>query len=714
MKMSTRLSLVEIVLLLLATFALAKPVHPRFDLDSKNGSPFPTDRFTVEDMSQLTGLRVNLPKPNCMAEPSECADISILNTLDGFNPQPRLSIPFDGAIDPNTVSSRTVFLLRLGKPHQGDRDEHHPSVVGINQIVWDPVRKTLHAESDDFLDQHTRYALVVTDRILDSGGNPIEASRNFRHFLERCEGGAGVQENYCHELRNGIDSDDLPEGVRFDQIVAASVFTTESITATIEKIRVQLAGTHPDPANFNLGSGGERTVFPLSSISGITWNYQYTTAPDFLPMPVPVSALYVFPGSVATVAFGSFSSPNYETPYAVISQVATKAGKPKVLGENQLYFVLFLPAGPKPVNGWPVVIFGHSITDSKQGGPFAVASAMASRGIATIAITAVGHGGGPLGTLVVNKTSGGSVTLPAGGRGVDQNGDGQIGAFEGLFALPPYLTVAFRDGVRQTVVDLMQLDRLIQSGIDVDGDGKADLDASHVSYAGQSLGGLYGTVFLATDPAIKAGVLNVPGGPVVDLARLSLDFKPIAGEILAEHVPSLANLGGISFDDNIPLRNQPPVVNTVAGADAIQEYFDVVSWIGQSGDALGFVPHIRKEPLDGETAKAVIVQFAKGDETIPNPTATALIRAGDLSDRATYFRNDIAYSLGVGFSNNPHTFLTNLGGTVPVAQVAVGAQEQMAVFFATGGALTIDPDGAAPLFEVPIAGPLPEDLNFIP
>jgi hypothetical protein len=714
MKLFTRLSLVEIVLLLLATFALAKPVHPRFDLDSKDGSPFPTDRFTIEDNTQLTGLRVNLPKPNCATEPSECADISILNTLDGFNPQPRLSIPFDGAIDPRTVSSKTVFLVRLGKPHEGDRDERPPSIIGINQVVWDPVRQTLHAESDAFLDQHTRYALVVTDGILDSDGNPIEAPRDFRLFVERCDHDAKYPRDYCEKLRNGIDSEGLPDGIRCDRIVAASVFTTESVTANLEKIRVQLAAAHPISANFNLGSGGERTVFPLSSISGITWNYQYTTTPDFLPMPVPVSALYVFPGSVATVAFGSFSSPNYETPYAVVPQVATRTGKPKVLGENQICFVLFLPAGPKPANGWPVVIFGHSITDSKQGGPFAVASTMASRGIATIAITAVGHGGGPLGTLVVNQTTGGWVTLPAGGRGVDQNGDGQIGPFEGLFALPPYLSVAFRDGVRQTVVDLMQLDRLIQSGIDVDGDGSADLDASHVSYGGQSLGGLYGTVFLATDPAVKAGVLNVPGGPVVDVARLSLDFKPIAGEILAAHIPSLANLGGISFDDNTPLRNQPPLVNTVPGADAIQEYFDVVSWIGQSGDALGFSPHIRKDPLDGATSKSVIVQFAKGDETIPNPTATALIRAGNLSDRATYFRNDIAYSLGVGFDKNPHTFLTNLGGTTPVAEVAVGAQEQMAVFFATGGILTIDPDGPGPLFEVPIAGALPEDLNFIP
>jgi hypothetical protein len=49
-----------------------------------------------------------------------------------------------------------------------------------------------------------------------------------------------------------------------------------------------------------------------------------------------------------------------------------------------------------------------------------------------------------------------------------------------------------------------------------------------------------------------------------------------------------------------------------------------------------------------------------------------------------------------------------------VAAVAIGAQTQIGVFFATDGALTIDPDGPGPLFEVPIAGPLPEDLGFIP
>ena len=56
---------------------------------------------------------------------------------------------------------------------------------------------------------------------------------------------------------------------------------------------------------------------------------------------------------------------------------------------------------------------------------------------------------------------------------------------------------------------------------------------------------------------------------------------------------------------------------------------------------------------------------------------------------------------------------------VPVATIAIEPQIQIGVFFATDGALTIDPDSVGfprvpPLFETPIAGALPEDLGFLP
>ena len=88
-------------------------VHARFDLTDPRGGPFPSNRFTEFDATNLTGRRVNLPVPDCSTHPDDCADIVIINTLDGFNLQPRIAIPFDGPIDATTVTSDTVSLLKL-------------------------------------------------------------------------------------------------------------------------------------------------------------------------------------------------------------------------------------------------------------------------------------------------------------------------------------------------------------------------------------------------------------------------------------------------------------------------------------------------------------------------------------------------------------------------------------------------------------------------
>ena len=50
------------VMLLTPTFALAA-THPLFNPQSNTQSPFPSDRLTVFDSQQLTGLRVAVPSP---------------------------------------------------------------------------------------------------------------------------------------------------------------------------------------------------------------------------------------------------------------------------------------------------------------------------------------------------------------------------------------------------------------------------------------------------------------------------------------------------------------------------------------------------------------------------------------------------------------------------------------------------------------------------
>ncbi|HKD82470.1 MAG TPA: hypothetical protein VKH81_22465 [Candidatus Angelobacter sp.] len=714
--------LAAVVLLMPALAAAA--THPLFNLQSTAQSPFPSDRFTVLDFQQRTGLRVNLPLPNCATNPSDCADLTLLNQLDGFNLQPRLSIPFDGAIDVNSVSSKNVFLVQLPRGfflgHDFDDDDHlraAGAVIGINQIVWDPASLTLFAESDDHLDQRSTYLLIVTNGVRDAGGNPIRAAKGF-HDLDEGHISDPQQRLYIRALKHLLDNDTLHRlvpGLDHNDVAAASIFTTESATATLESIREQVKAAPAPTVNFNLGTHGEKTVFPVSSIIGILWGQQTLTVGPLNTVPVPTPALQVFPGSVATLAFGKFTGQHWQNGNVFIPQVPTRQSVPSQ-GTEDIFFNLFIPSGPRPTNGWPVVIFGHGFTDSKQGAPFAVASTLAHNGIASIAINVVGHGFGPNSTLTVIQGTGATV-LPEGGRGFDQDGNGQITSAEGssTFVLSPQGIIGSRDALQQTTADLMQLVRAIQGGIDADGDGLPDLDANRIYYSGQSFGGIYGTIFMGIENDIRAGVPNVPGGSIIDIVRLSPSFQLLLTQALSVRIPVLLNAGPpIFFNDNSPLRDLPPVTNTVPGAIAIQTVEDTSRWLGQSGDPVAWAPFIRKDPLPGDLAKSVIIQFARGDETVPNPTATALIRSGDLKDRATFFRNDLAFALGVGFGKNPHTFLTNIGGTIPVATVAVGAQTQIAIFLASDGALTIDPDGPGPLFEVPIAGALPEDLGFIP
>ena len=77
-------------------------VSVQLSTSSVDATPFPSDRFTVSDTTQYTARRIALPLPDCSVRVSDCADLSLINTLDGFNTQPRISIPFTGDIDPAT------------------------------------------------------------------------------------------------------------------------------------------------------------------------------------------------------------------------------------------------------------------------------------------------------------------------------------------------------------------------------------------------------------------------------------------------------------------------------------------------------------------------------------------------------------------------------------------------------------------------------------
>ena len=693
----------------------ANRIYASFDLSRPDGGPFPSDIFTVEDATQNTGLRIDYPLPDCSARPTDCDDLEMVNTLDGWGLQPRISIPFTGDVDPATLNSNTVLLLDM---RDGKR-------IGVNQLIWDPPTHTLHAESDEVLEQHRSYAVIVTDGVRDTSGKAIKATSDFQSMDAH-----SVPASYQARLRE-VFNIARAHGLVHSEIIAASVFTTQSVTSVMERIRDSIKASTPAPADFNLGPNGERTVFAKTQVSSATWLAQTQVSPPVLSQQtIALAPLNVVPGKVGTMAYGRYASPEYMVhPGEYIPAVGTLAGMPPVQRTNTIYFTLYLPAGSKPPSGWPTAIFAGGSSGNKHSPTTSWAAKFAEHGLATIAINYVGRGFGPLTQLRITKTDGASITFPDAGRGVDQNGDNVIEQQEGSRAASTRAwTIAERDAFRQTMIDLMQLVRVIEVGMDVDGDGVADIDASRIYFVGASEGSMLGTQLLPLEPSIRAGVLAFTTGVIPEHLRWQIVRRSEIGIALQSRAPSLLNdaygltsIDGVPvasppyFNENKPLRDQPIVINDVPGALEIQQALEFSEMVSEAGLSPALSSrYLRLAPLPGIQAKSVMYLFAKGDRRAVNPGTTLLLRGGNLADRTIYFRTDLALAQDPAFPKDPHAFLINVLSVDPLLKaVSLNAQDSIAAFLQSDGTAMPQPM-PTDLFEMPIVGPLPETLNYIP
>jgi hypothetical protein len=255
------------------------------------------------------------------------------------------------------------------------------------------------------------------------------------------------------------------------------------------------------------------------------------------------------------------------------------------------------------------------------------------------------------------------------------------------------------------VVDLLQLVRVLHAGLDLDGDGKPDLDGSRIYYGGDSLGSMYGTILMALEPSIRAAALTVGGATAIDIARWSPAYASLATQTLALRSPPLLNQGA-SYNEDYVLPGLPVHVTTVPGAIPIQNMFETLEWLGMSGDAIAFAPHLKVSPLAGMTARPVLMQFARGDMTVPNPMNTALIAAAGLQSTTWEYRHDLALAKSPTLPLNPHPFLVLFvslnGSTIQLPSldglaISLDAQQQFASFFGSDGASNPDPNSISKL-----------------
>ena len=634
----------------------------------------PSNSFTVADSSQLTGIRINLPVPVCDATNSSvCDDLTLLNLQDGFDLRPRVTVPFTGPIDVSTVTAADLYVTGPGG-----------FSTPITQLVWDPKTNVLAGTPSDFLRESTNYSVVVTSGIKDTSGRSVIACTS----------------------------------------VCSSTFTTETATPELAKMRASLdsgdayarAGITDRGATFL--QGGVRDVFPAAAVTEIERGdqvYADPTKPLAFSL-VPNSAIT----GVGYYAFGSFLVPRYQTYADAVIPHEPTTQTPSPIGAQRVGFTLIVPAGTAPSGGWPVAIFGPGFTRSKYD-LFLAADLNAAKGIATMATDPAGHSYGPASVAVVHQGAL-AATFSGFGQGADLDADGDITASEGVgptdhktvdangnvIADAPsrFATVGLRDGLIQTTVNVMTMVRMVEHGVDVLGDGTVTLQKHVLAYYGQSFGAIYGTMVMATDTHLSVGVLNVGGGPIVEIARLS-GFRNLLADQLRVSRPTLLNGGpGLNgFTESMPLRLDPTVTNPYPGATTIQKYFDHANWQERAGDPVAFAPLIRLRPPAGAPPKHVIWQSAFGDHTVPNPTAGELYRAGHVLDLVSYYRNDKTPTAG----SDPHGFLLD-----PRLFGRDQGQAQVLAYISSGGATVIDPDGPGPIWEVPIVNARNLDCTHYP
>jgi hypothetical protein len=454
-----------------------------FDLNPEaRQTPFPSVLFTEPAADSPTGVRLNLgDHVTTFLEDgwqySKWVLRRPLNELAGFSVSMPLWFPV-------TVRPDTSWANDEGEPSAGDpffcaalMPEGHPEHGRVRSIGFEFVDElgVLAVRSQFALSEETTYACVATTALTTKKGECYERPPHLEYLLagepDPADPDFALLEPERLKLAPYVAALAAQYGVAADEIVALTVFPTQSITHDLLSIGEQLselAATNPPTTTgeWTRTSGGDTN---LDSV----WDVEYD--------------------SVGWLHRGSFA---YDA-----------AGDPRVGDAMPIVARLSVPLATEAHPGpFPVVIYAHGINaDRNQGHRFA--NTLAEQGIAMIAIDFMFHGA--------------RESIP---EWVPEN-------LEEVWRDLQFFNITAPDGVRDTfrqdVADLMWLRHLVENLDTLDlapaatgGDGAPDLDTTRVFFASMSLGSMHGAILAPMEPGIDTFFFNAGA---VNLERIALD-----------------------------------------------------------------------------------------------------------------------------------------------------------------------------------------------
>ena len=465
-------------------------------------------------------------------------------------------------VDEAALGDDTDFDGKLDRPNLLDFDGDGLGIDPADQAddlatFWEVESNTLIVRPIVPLEQRRRYAVVLTRRLRDAGGEPVRSPFDFIAHVEQTEALAPLADQLAARP-------DLYGDLAIDDVAFAWTFTTETVTEDLRLVNMGLHGEGPlapDLADFpieaiaNEARGGGRGCEPVPDNPYVVSGEEFqgiveTIAPVLFGIGSgETEALLSSYAYVDHVLLMTFTSPSLldqdSGSFDALWDVDTKAGRAQV-GQKRLTVWVTIPkVRPGAEQPFPVAFYAHGYTLSGITS-LGFAGSMARWGIATVGLDAAGHGLAldagfeEIARSVFTAQCLGPAADPIlhGGRARDLTGDGVGDSGGDFFTAYVFHT---RDMLRQTAVDYAALVRTFQAfdgtrrgtqdfdgdGVvelfgDFDADGVPDLGGEQpVLMWGHSLGGITSMLVGASDPAFVAVAPSVGGAGLGDIALRS-------------------------------------------------------------------------------------------------------------------------------------------------------------------------------------------------
>jgi len=487
-------------------------------------------------------------------------------------------------------------LLDPGEDTDMDGVLDHPNT--LSGLSGDPVLDFYERETNTLImkpmmpmQEATTYAVVLTKRLTDFNGDQVRSPFEGINHASQTKALAKLPE--CLGLY----------GLTLNDVSFTWSFTTQSITDDYKKVRDGLYGLGPLA---HLGKDYPAAISKLADLKargpGINSTILANDQVESL-----LKALFEATKANESDAQTLLELQKY-VDFHVLGEIASPQFFPRVDADGKMLplykqlwnldaaprteavqFWLFVPknrTGPTPVS-----IFVHGHGGSTYSG-LEVAGALARYGVATLAINAPSHGVGldkdllPLveSVFAARGLAGFGKALLT-GRAIDFNQDGMLDS--GADYWTSYV-LHTRDMVRQTMVDVMQVVRVLRSfdgeqrwdfdvnkdGVnelagDFNADGQVDVGgAQSLQISGGSLGGIIAAVASGVEPQFDSAVSIVPGGMLSEIgARSSLGGVRNA-MVLRLLSPLITNESGVltvtgpdaqGYEANLAVHALPPL-----------------------------------------------------------------------------------------------------------------------------------------------------------